>query len=145
MVFSLAFRPVRCVRARADATIGHRETKTRRRRQAGGDGSKGNNVALVNERARILANGEVGPNLYLMELASPHIAAAIEPGQFVHMKVPNMEAHILRRPFSVYARDAAAGTLEILYQAVGFGSFLEFLVVVVSVVGYAFDPVGEVV
>ena len=75
-------------------------------------------MALVNERARILANGEVGPNLYLMELASPHIAASIEPGQFVHMKVPNMEAHILRRPFSVYARDAAAGTLEILYQAV---------------------------
>ncbi len=122
MVFSLAFRPVRCVRVRADATIGHRETKTRRRRQAGGDGPKGNNVALVNERARILANGEVGPNLYLMELAAPRIAASIEPGQFVHMKVPNMEAHILRRPFSVYARDAAAGTLEILYQAVGFGT-----------------------
>ena len=92
------------------------------RQPAGGDGSKGENVALVNERARILANAKVGPNLYLMELASPRIAAAIEPGQFVHMKVPNMEAHILRRPFSVYARDAAAGTLEILYQAVGFGT-----------------------
>ena len=36
-------------------------------------------------------------------------SGGIEPGQFVHMKVPNMEAHILRRPFSVYARDAAAG------------------------------------
>ena len=79
-------------------------------------------MALVNERARILANGEVGPNLYLMELAAPRIAASIEPGQFVHMKVPNMEAHILRRPFSVYARDTAAGTLEILYLAVGFGT-----------------------
>lgn len=31
------------------------------------------------------------------------------------------------------------------YQAVGFGSFLEFLVVVVSVVGYVLDPVGQVV
>ena len=57
-------------------------------------------MALVNERARILANEEVGPNLYLMELAASHIAASIEPGQFVHMKVPSMEAHILRRPFS---------------------------------------------
>mgnify|MGYP000741942971 CR=1 FL=1 len=66
-------------------------------------------MALVNERACILANEEVGPNLYLMELAASHIAASIEPGQFVHMKVPSMEAHILRRPFSVYARDAAAG------------------------------------
>ena len=79
-------------------------------------------MALVNERACILANEEVGPNLYLMELAAPHIAASIEPGQFVHMKVPSMEAHILRRPFSVYARDAAAGTLEVLYQSVGFGT-----------------------
>ncbi len=79
-------------------------------------------MALVNERARILANEEVGPNLYLMELAASHIATSIEPGQFVHMKVPSMEAHILRRPFSVYARDAAAGTLEVLYQSVGFGT-----------------------
>lgn len=79
-------------------------------------------MALVNEQARILKNECVGPNLYLMVLASPAIAATIEPGQFVHMKVPGMEAHILRRPFSVYARDAAAGTLDILYQAVGFGS-----------------------
>ena len=92
------------------------------RQPAGGDGSKGENVALVNERARILANAKVGPNLYLMELASLRIASAIEPGQCVYMKVPNMEAHILRRPFSVYARDAAAGTLEILYQAVCFGT-----------------------
>lgn len=79
-------------------------------------------VALVNERARIVENECVGPNLYLMTLASPDIAARIEPGQFVHMKVPGMETHLLRRPFSVYARDAAGATLEILYQAVGFGS-----------------------
>ena len=94
-------------RTRAVARNGRRRTSER------------TNVALVNERARILANGEVGPNLYLMELAASRIAASIEPGQFVHMKVPSMEAHILRRPFSVYARDAAAGTLEVLYQVGG--------------------------
>ena len=86
MVFSLAFRPVRCVPGRADATIGHRETKNARRRaQPRRRTTERTNVALVNERARILANGEVGPNLYLMELAAPRIAASIEPGQFVHM------------------------------------------------------------
>ena len=79
-------------------------------------------MALVNERARILSNGCVGPNLYLMTLSAPAIAAAIEPGQFVHMKIPGMEGHILRRPFSVYAADAAAGTLDVLYQTVGFGT-----------------------
>ncbi len=57
-----------------------------------------------------------------MKLSAPEIAASSEPGQFVHMKVPGKEAHILRRPFRLYARDVAAGTLEILYQAVGFGS-----------------------
>ena len=38
------------------------------------------------------------------------------------MKIPGMDDHVLRRPFSVYARDAEAGVLEILYQVVGFGS-----------------------
>ena len=60
--------------------------------------------------------------IYLMTLSSPAIAAAIEPGQFVHMKIPGMEGHVLRRPFSVYAADAAGGTLDILYQTVGFGT-----------------------
>lgn len=79
-------------------------------------------MALVNEKARILSNEFVGPRLYLMVLDAPRIAASIEPGQFVHMKVPRMEAHILRRPFSVYARDVEAGTVDILYQVVGFGT-----------------------
>ncbi len=79
-------------------------------------------MALVNERVRILGNVCVGPNLYLMTVSSPSIARAIAPGQFVHMKIPGMEGHILRRPFSVYAADAQAGTLDVLYQVVGFGT-----------------------
>lgn len=79
-------------------------------------------MALVNERAQLLKNECVGPNLYLMTLAAPIISTAIKPGQFVHMKIPGMEAHVLRRPFSVYARDTKAQTLDILYQVVGFGS-----------------------
>lgn len=74
---------------------------------------------LVNERARIIANEQVGPRLHVMTLESPRIAGAILPGQFAHMKLPGLDAHILRRPFSVYARDAQAGTLDILYQEVG--------------------------
>ena len=79
-------------------------------------------MPLVNECARILGNACVGPRLHVVTLESPEIAARIEPGQFVHMKIPNMEDHILRRPFSVFARDAKAGTLDILYQVVGFGT-----------------------
>ena len=79
-------------------------------------------MALVNETARILSNEYAGPRLHLMTLEAPQIAAYIEPGQFVHMKVPRMEAHILRRPFSVYARDVDAGSIDVLYQVVGFGT-----------------------
>ncbi|MFR5091829.1 MAG: hypothetical protein ACLTDR_07280 [Adlercreutzia equolifaciens] len=41
---------------------------------------------------------------------------------FVHVKVPGMEAHILRRPFGVYAADAEAGTVDMMYQVLGFGT-----------------------
>lgn len=74
---------------------------------------------LVNERARIVSNGRVGPRLHLLVLEAPEVARAILPGQFVHMKVPGLEAHILRRPFSVYGRDESAGLIEVLYQEVG--------------------------
>lgn len=57
-----------------------------------------------------------------MTLSAPEIASSIKPGQFVHMQIPGMEGHILRRPFSVYAANASEGTIEILYQVVGFGS-----------------------
>lgn len=74
---------------------------------------------LVNERARIVSNEQVGPGLHLMVFNAPGIARDVAPGQFVHMLVPGFEQHVLRRPFSVYARDATAGTLEVLYQEVG--------------------------
>ena len=78
--------------------------------------------SLINENAVILSNQQVGPRLHLMVLEAPEIAARVAPGQFVHMKVPRMDDHILRRPFSIYAADAAAGTVDILYQVVGYGS-----------------------
>ena len=74
---------------------------------------------LTNERARILSNRNVGPRLHLLKLESPEIATSIKPGQFVHMRLPELEAHVLRRPFSVYDRNAKDGSIEILYQVVG--------------------------
>lgn len=79
-------------------------------------------TALQDEQTVIIQNEQVGPNLFLMRLDAPGISAQALPGQFVHMKIPDREAHILRRPFSLYAADANKGTLDILYQAVGGGS-----------------------
>lgn len=78
--------------------------------------------ALIDESGEIRANENIGPDLYLMSLALPNIAATVQPGQFVHMKLPCFEQHILRRPFSIYARSASKGTIDILYQAVGEGT-----------------------
>lgn len=74
------------------------------------------------EKARVLANEQIGPRLYKIALAAPKMARAIEPGQFVHMQMTGMEAHILRRPFSVYRADRKAGVIEIIYQVVGEGT-----------------------
>ena len=74
---------------------------------------------LVDETALIISNKTVGPRLHVMVLKSPTIAATVEPGQFVHLKVAGHSEHILRRPFSVYSRDEKSGTIEILYQEVG--------------------------
>lgn len=74
---------------------------------------------LLNEKGRIISNEQVGPRLHLLRLESPQIAARVQPGQFVHMKVPAAESHVLRRPFSIYAHDVSQGIVEILYQEVG--------------------------
>jgi NAD(P)H-flavin reductase len=77
-------------------------------------------MALVNEKARIISNENIYGALYIMKLESPAIAAALLPGQFVHMRLPGMPDHILRRPFSVF--DVDSDVLEILYQVVGYGT-----------------------
>lgn len=81
-----------------------------------------NRAQLTEECCTVLANEKVGPRLYRIVLASKEISRALLPGQFVHMQIPGMEAHILRRPFSVYQCDAAQGYMVVLYQVVGFGT-----------------------
>lgn len=96
---------------------------------------------LVNEHASILQNRPVGPGLHLLELSMPTIARAVQPGQFVHMRIPGREGHILRRPFSIYDCDREAGTCEILYQAVG--SLTDYLPTLREGSVEAIGPVGR--
>lgn len=97
---------------------------------------------LVNERARVVLNEQVGPRLHVMTLESPDIAQALQPGQFIHMKVPGRQEHVLRRPFSVYARSLEAGTIDILYQEVG--SLTAYLPsVAVGEVAETIGPIGN--
>lgn len=76
----------------------------------------------IEETCAIVANRRLSGALWDMRISAPSMAPLLLPGQFVHMRVPGMDARILRRPFSVYEADAEAGTLGILYQVVGKGS-----------------------
>lgn len=71
---------------------------------------------------KVLSNEEVADRLYIMSLQASELAEGLEPGQFVHMSIPALQANILRRPFSVLDTDPTNGTIDILYQVVGEGS-----------------------
>lgn len=74
--------------------------------------------------AEILTNEEVAPGYFWLRLVSPEIAAAAEPGQFVHVRVSRTDFPLLRRPMSIGRVDREAGTLDILYKVVGQGTQL---------------------
>jgi dihydroorotate dehydrogenase electron transfer subunit len=72
------------------------------------------------EQARIASQTEVSGGYRVLVLESPHIASTVHPGQFVHLRVPGLDAAVLRRPFSIFR--AEGGCLSILYKCVGKGT-----------------------
>lgn len=72
------------------------------------------------EQAQVVAHGRFAGNYRILELASPVIASCAAPGQFVHLRVPDLDIAVLRRPFSVYR--AEAESFSILYKQVGLGT-----------------------
>ncbi len=55
-----------------------------------------------------------------MRLHAPQICALAQPGQFVQLRLPGLEGHILRRPFSIC--DVEGETLTLVYKVVGEGT-----------------------
>ncbi|HWR40319.1 MAG TPA: dihydroorotate dehydrogenase electron transfer subunit [Patescibacteria group bacterium] len=76
------------------------------------------------EPARVVSQVSLSDEVRRLTLAAPGTAAALRPGQFVHLKIADSYEPLLRRPFSVTAADPAAGTLEIIYRIVGKGTGL---------------------
>jgi dihydroorotate dehydrogenase electron transfer subunit len=72
----------------------------------------------------------------LIALHAPRTAAAVQPGQFVHVRVATDADIILRRPFSVHR--ATSERIEILYQVLGAGT----LRLAEKAVGEQMDLVG---
>lgn len=77
---------------------------------------------VLQRKGTVLSNKACTDTLYLIEITVEDIPLNIAAGQFVHVKIPGMEDHILRRPFSVFYVNSDTSSLVILYQVVGHGS-----------------------
>lgn len=101
---------------------------------------------MINEHSVVVRNEDRGCGLFEMTLKAPQIAASVQPGQFVHMELPTMQANILRRPFSIYDADAATGTVDVLYQVVGEGTSEMtrwqpgYLTTMIGPIGHGWNP-----
>ena len=75
---------------------------------------------MIDEKCKVVSHVETGPGYRYLVLEAPQMAAELQPGQFVHVRVPALEKSALRRPFSVF--DAEDGKVTILYKTVGRGT-----------------------
>ena len=75
---------------------------------------------MIDERTKVVEHTEIGVGYRYLVLEAPQMAGALQPGQFVHVRVPALEKSALRRPFSVF--DAEGGKVTILYKTVGRGT-----------------------
>ncbi len=71
--------------------------------------------------AVILRHETLAKDMKKLVVAAAAIAAQAAPGQFVQLKIKEGEP-LLRRPISIAAVDAAAGTLDLIYRVVGKGT-----------------------
>lgn len=84
----------------------------------------------------IISNTRLHGNYWRLLLNAPEICKDAKPGQFIHLQVPNLEGHVLRRPFSIC--DVQSDTLAIVYKIVGKGT--EAMQSIVS--GMVLDVIG---
>jgi dihydroorotate dehydrogenase electron transfer subunit len=75
---------------------------------------------MTQENSTVIEHRPFQGNYRLLRLSAPAIGPLVQPGQFVHLRIPRFEQAVLRRPFSVFKADAKG--LSILYKAVGRGT-----------------------
>ena len=78
---------------------------------------------MTEVNAKVLSCDQLAAGLIRIILHAPEIAEQAQAGQFIHMLVPD-NAHVLRRPISLMAMDAEAGTLTLAIQPKGRGTQL---------------------
>ena len=85
---------------------------------------------MIDEKCKVVSHEEIGTGYRYLVLEAPKMAAELQPGQFVHVRVPALETSALRRPFSVFDAEppspegfgASSGKVTVLYKTVGRGT-----------------------
>ncbi len=72
------------------------------------------------EKGVVREHVDMGSGYRRLTIYAPEVCAQVQPGQFVHLRVPGLEASALRRPFSLYR--AEDGCISVLYKQVGRGT-----------------------
>lgn len=99
---------------------------------------------MKTEDAIVVEHQAIQGGYCLLVMRAPSVAPQVQPGQFIHVKVPHLGESILRRPFSVFKADG--DRLAILYKNVGKGTrSLQFLregeaLSIVGPLGHGFPP-----
>lgn len=72
------------------------------------------------EQATVIDHQPIQGGYFLLHMKAPGVAPRVQPGQFIHVRVPHLEECVLRRPFSIFRADG--DSLAILYKDVGKGT-----------------------
>jgi dihydroorotate dehydrogenase electron transfer subunit len=75
-------------------------------------------------KASVTLNEALTGDYWLLEVHAPSMAGALQPGQFVNIRVENGLAPYTRRPFSVYRVTHNRTRLQVAYKSLGTGTRL---------------------
>ncbi|KAB7669236.1 dihydroorotate dehydrogenase electron transfer subunit [Bacillus sp. B1-b2] len=79
---------------------------------------------IRNEICTVVEQKEIAEHIYELTLKGELTAEMKEPGQFVHIKVTDMAAPLLRRPISICRINQERRTFTMIYRAEGDGTKL---------------------
>ncbi|MCD7033860.1 dihydroorotate dehydrogenase electron transfer subunit [Metabacillus sp. GX 13764] len=79
---------------------------------------------IINERMEIRSHQEIADRIFEMTLKGELVSFIQKPGQFVHVKVSDSYAPLLRRPISISHYSKEKGEMVLLYRSDGEGTAL---------------------
>ena len=74
---------------------------------------------MIQRTAEILEHVPLAERTFRLRLASPEIAAAVRPGQFMMLRLPGRTDPLLARPFALYDTTVDFTAFDVVYLVVG--------------------------